>query len=106
MTRLRKADFEPLVGQVFVVHGNDGHQPAIRLTRIEEKKHAIENYESFSLIFQAPEDAPPLPDDSYALENAQFGRAVIFLSATPLPDPDPMSYYYESVFNVYTGEEK
>lgn len=105
MIRLRKDDFDSLVGQVFVVHANDGNELAIRLTRIEEK-HLIENYESFSLIFKAPEDAPPLVDNSYELENAQFGKAVIFLSATPMADSDPTSYYYESVFNVYTGEDK
>jgi hypothetical protein len=103
MTRFKKAVFEPLVGQIFFVTRPDGNKTTLTLTSIEDGHH-IEDYESFHLIFEPSENELPLPDNSYLLENEKFGKEPVFISATPTADLDPGSYYYESVFNVYVGD--
>jgi hypothetical protein len=105
MALLRKAAFEPLVGQKFFVIKPDGHKISVTLTGIEDNQH-IKNYESFHLTFEPTENDAPLPDNSYLFENEQLGEELIFISATPTATPDPGSYYYESVFNVYIGDSK
>jgi hypothetical protein len=102
MTLLRKAAFEPLVGQEFFVTKPDGYKISVTLTGIEEN-HLMKDYESFHLTFEPAENESPLPDNSYWIENDRFGKALIFISATPTVSPDPGAYYYESVFNVYLG---
>lgn len=105
MSQLRKAVFVPLVGKVFFVTKPDGSTTSVELTGIEENDR-MKDYESFHLTFKPAEKEPPLPDDSYLFESETFGKERIFISATPTTNPDPESYYYESVFNVYIGDDK
>jgi hypothetical protein len=105
MPTFSKAMFVQLVGQTFLLHKQDGTHIHLKLTRIEEL-NAMSRYESFCLTFEAPENEPALPDNSYLLENDQLGRKILFLSATLTSDPDPNSYFYESVFNIYKNEKE
>ncbi|MGD9213130.1 MAG: hypothetical protein PVI90_20280 [Desulfobacteraceae bacterium] len=104
MSAFSKAMFVPLIGQTFLLYKPDGTHIRIKLTNIDES-HISNNYESFSLNFEAPKDEPALADDSYLIENDKLGRNVIFLSATLTADPDPNNYYYESVFNIYKEDQ-
>lgn len=104
MSIFSKAMFEPLVGRTFLLHKQDGTHIHLTLTNIEEL-NVMSRYESFCLTFEAPETEPALPDNSYLLENDQLGRKTLFLSATLTPDPDPNSYFYESVFNIYKDDK-
>jgi hypothetical protein len=104
MAKLRKANFSPLVNQIFNIRLNDGRIIPLTLANITTC-HISDHYESFTLNFDAPKDETALPDGSYLLENEDFGQAVIFISPTPGGVPDPRIYYYEAVFNVYIGDE-
>lgn len=101
MSILRKAMFEPLIGQTFLLQKEDGSHIPLVLKSIDPL-NVMSNYESFCLNFKAPEGEPALPDNSYLIENDQLGRKILFISATPTSDPNPNDYYYESVFNIYT----
>lgn len=104
MGKLRKANFAPLVNQIFHIHPGDGRTIPVKLASITSHNMSP-HYESFTLNFDLCEDQAALPDGSYLLENENFGQAVIFISPTPGGVPDPRVYYYEAVFNVYIGDE-
>jgi hypothetical protein len=105
MTKLRKATFTPFVNQIFHIRLHNDRKIPVKLVSITSN-HISHHYESFTLNFDPPENETALPDDSYLLENADFGQAVIFISPTPGGVPDPRKYYYEAVFNVYIGDEE
>jgi hypothetical protein len=104
MAQLRKGNFEPFVNQIFTIRSPDGRTIPVKLVSITTGQIS-HRYESFTLNFDPPPDAAALPDDSYVLENEEFGQAVIFISPTPTGLPVPPGYYYEAVFNVYLGDE-
>jgi hypothetical protein len=105
MPKFSKTMFEPLVGQPFFLHKPDGGRISLKLKRIDVFQH-LKKYESFCLNFDAPADEPALPDDSYVVENDQLGRGTLFLSATPGSGPDPGTYYYESIFNIFREDKE
>jgi hypothetical protein len=103
MTKFSKAVFEPLVNKNFTLQRKDGQTIKLRLADINTRQMSA-RYESFILNFDPPQGEAPLPDDSYVMEAEGFGPALIFISATPDGLPDPGSYYYESVFNIFIEE--
>lgn len=92
--------FEPFINQIFTIRPNEELSIPVKLSSITTR-HMNDQYESFTLNFDPPEDAASLPDNSYWIENEDFGKAIIFISATHAGTPDPRKYYYEAVFNVY-----
>jgi hypothetical protein len=94
-----RALFEPMVGKTFIVQVRDGETIELRLADISTQQISP-RYESFTLNFDPPPEAPSLPDNSYLMEAEGFGPELIHISATHAGTPDPTVYYYEAVFNV------
>ena len=74
----------------------DGHPEfTLRLTEFNDSSNAAQ--ETFSLLFQAPVDAPEI-QSIYRLENDDLGTIDLFL--VPVRK-DENGLYYEAVFNRF-----
>jgi hypothetical protein len=93
LATLTAADFEPLLGDPFIVAGIE---PVTRLElrSVDEGRRAFDHRRSFSLVFVGPE-APTLSQGTWPLVHDAFGRIELFL--VPI-GPGPDRPRYEAVF--------
>lgn len=83
-----------------VFHAEAGEGEGFDLSLLEvDEVISNEVQESFSLLFRAPGDAPPV-QGIYRLEHAGLGKMDLFL--VPVKK-DESGLYYEAVFNNLVG---
>lgn len=91
-------EFGAVLDQTFALQLKHGKSLALKLVAVENSKIDNPGYDGFSLYFAPPDGSPPLPDNSYFLENPTLGRIVMHLSATPANSGNAGDYEYEAVF--------
>ncbi len=93
-----KAGFEAQVGTRFSMELDDGVIATVLLKKCETKTDTSLQ-ECFSLVFVAPEDAPPV-QTMRKLHHDVLGEMTVFL--VPIKR-DAIGLYYEAVFNRLLG---
>lgn len=95
------ATFTPYVNDVFETRDARGESIALRLDQVD--KHQVKNRltskakatESFSLIFQASDELPPLTS-IYKISHPRLGKFDLFLTRYKTPND---GLFYEAVIN-------
>jgi len=94
----RREDFAAVLEQTFALQPGNGKSIPLKLVALENSTINNPGLDSFSLYFSPPVGEPPLPDNSYVLENPVLGKITMHLSATPVNSGDPRDHEYEAVF--------
>jgi len=99
-TQYSREGFAAALEQTFELRLDEEQSLPLKLVALEESTVHNSGFDSFSLYFSPPEGVPPLPDNSYVLENPALGTIIMHLSATPVNTGNPQDYEYEAVFNL------
>jgi hypothetical protein len=90
-----KGAFSQALDSTFRVCADEGTGFDLRLVELNDSSNAAQ--ECFSLIFEAPDDAPAV-QSTYHIKNEKFGAVDIFL--VPIRKEEG-HLYYEAVFNRF-----
>lgn len=103
MEEISKATFQPLSGDEFEIHFDNGELVTLTLDEVNAKEHLDDpELEHFTLIFSGPVDKQ-LMQAAFPLRHPSAGTHSVFL--VPLgPSKDRM--LYEAVFSVRKTQPK
>ncbi len=94
-----KEKFSEQVDSIFQARVSEGLPFDLRLVRFDDiVSNAVQ--ENFSLLFQAPSDAPPI-QNIFQLSHEALGKMDLFL--VPVKK-DENGIYYEAVFNRFKSQ--